>query len=266
MQASYATNNESNNELLDTSYLAQVDVRAKMLLTLFASIVTIVLSGFYPQSFLFVLSFFYALSMKKHKILITAYIFIVVISLISLVCVLLLEEFLGRSISDGSLLTLFIPFLRMATMMNVVLPLAFSSSIQSLLIALKSLHLPFCIYLPAAVMVRFIPTFINDIKQVAETLKMRGFRLSFITCTLHPILSTRFLFTPILFRSLRTSEELGIAAELKGLGYSKKMSAYKKLHWKKTDSYFIFIALFIALSAVLLEIYIGVPVSKGGMR
>ena len=39
----------------------------------------------------------------------------------------------------------------------------------------------------------------------------------------HPVLLIRLVFTPLLFRSLKTSEELGIAAELKGLGYGEGM-------------------------------------------
>lgn len=36
--------------------------------------------------------------------------------------------------------------------------------------------------------------------------------------TLHPILSARLILAPILFRALKSSETLGVAAELKGMG------------------------------------------------
>ncbi|MFQ8887353.1 MAG: hypothetical protein ACLR7Z_02305 [Bilophila wadsworthia] len=37
----------------------------------------------------------------------------------------------------------------------------------------------------------------------------------------HPVLLIRLVFTPLLFRSLKTSEELGIAAELRGSATAK---------------------------------------------
>ena len=81
---------------------------------------------------------------------------------------------LSPSMPAFSAVSLVVPFLRMATMLNVILPLAFSCRVQSLLTALKSLRLPFCLYLPAAVMIRFIPTFLHDAKQVSETLRIRA--------------------------------------------------------------------------------------------
>lgn len=108
-----------------------------------------------------------------------------------------------------SAVSLVVPFLRMATMLNVILPLAFSCRVQSLLTALKSLRLPFCLYLPAAVMIRFIPTFLHDAKQVSETLRIRGWRMTPWNAFRHPVLLIRLVFTPLLFRSLKTSEELG---------------------------------------------------------
>ncbi|MEA1868535.1 MAG: hypothetical protein U9N19_10635 [Thermodesulfobacteriota bacterium] len=50
--------------------------------------------------------------------------------------------------------------------------------------ALKSLRLPLFLYLPAVVMIRFIPSFINDIKQVTEVLKIRGYKINPASLTL----------------------------------------------------------------------------------
>lgn len=44
--------------------------------------------------------------------------------------------------------------------------------------------------------------------------------------TIHPFQTTRLLFTPLLIRALKTGDELGIAAELKGL--NANTSAIKK--------------------------------------
>lgn len=154
----------------------------------------------------------------------------------------------------------------MATMLNVILPLAFSCRVQSLLTALKSLRLPFCLYLPAAVMIRFIPTFLHDAKQVSETLRIRGWRMTPWNAFRHPVLLIRLVFTPLLFRSLKTSEELGIAAELKGLGYGEGMRPYRKLVWKASDTWLLVAACLVAAAAVLCQHAVGWAPLEGGMR
>ena len=147
-----------------------------------------------------------------------------------------------------------------------ILPLAFSCRVQSLLTALKSLRLPFCLYLPAAVMIRFIPTFLHDAKQVSETLRIRGWRMTPWNAFRHPVLLIRLVFTPLLFRSLKTSEELGIAAELKGLGYGEGMRPYRKLVWKASDTWLLVAACLVAAAAVLCQHAVGWAPLEGGMR
>ena len=71
-------------------------------------------------------------------------------------------------------------------------------------------------------MLRFIPTFANDIRQVWETLKIKGWPLGPAMLTLQPLLSARLILAPILFRALKSSETLGVASELKGLGAAKR--------------------------------------------
>ena len=133
---------------------------------------------------------------------------------------------------------------------RALLPLALTSRIQALLTALKSLRLPFCIYIPGAVMIRFIPTFMNDIRQVAETLKIRGYRLGFGEMFRHPLMMLRLMFTPLLFRSLRTSEELGIAAELKGLEAGGRFVPFRGGAWTRRDTALVLLSVACALLAL----------------
>ena len=222
--------------------LHAADTRAKMFVSLLASVATVALSGVEPQMVLFGMSLVYALGMRQFRIL------------------------LIPSMPAFSAVSLVVPFLRMATMLNVILPLAFSCRVQSLLTALKSLRLPFCLYLPAAVMIRFIPTFLHDAKQVSETLRIRGWRMTPWNAFRHPVLLIRLVFTPLLFRSLKTSEELGIAAELKGLGYGEGMRPYRKLVWKASDTWLLVAACLVAAAAVLCQHAVGWAPLEGGMR
>ena len=147
--------------------LHAADTRAKMFVSLLASVATVALSGVEPQMVLFGMSLVYALGMRQFRILLIGYAVLVGMSLLAMGCAFGMS-LLIPSMPAFSAVSLVVPFLRMATMLNVILPLAFSCRVQSLLTALKSLRLPFCLYLPAAVMIRFIPTFLHDAKQVSD--------------------------------------------------------------------------------------------------
>ena len=245
--------------------LHAADTRAKMFVSLLASVATVALSGVEPQMVLFGMSLVYALGMRQFRILLIGYAVLVGMSLLAMGCAFGMS-LLIPSMPAFSAVSLVVPFLRMATMLNVILPLAFSCRVQSLLTALKSLRLPFCLYLPAAVMIRFIPTFLHDAKQVSETLRIRGWRMTPWNAFRHPVLLIRLVFTPLLFRSLKTSEELGIAAELKGLGYGEGMRPYRKLVWTASDTWLLVAAGLVAAAAVLCQHAVGWAPLEGGMR
>ena len=251
-----------NNDV--ESPLHRVDTRAKAMISVLASILTIALNSVEGQLVLLACSAVYALSMRRFKLMVIAYIVVVFMLLIASGCAALIHYLIPR-MPDAPLNAMAVPFLRVAVMVNVVLPLAFTSRIQSLLTTLKSLRLPFFLYIPLAVMIRFIPTFFFDMRQIAEALRVRGYKLGFTQLVLHPVLCLRFITVPLLFRSLKTSEDLGVAAELKGLGASGALHPYRVLHWKHSDSLLILAALLACLAALVCHYYLGTPPS-GGMR
>lgn len=240
-----------------------LDVRSRMFVTLLASAVTIVISSPEGQSVLFAASFLYALSVRRYRALLIAYAFMAVMLAAASLCTFAMSRFLPSV--PFSLPSLSVPFLRGAVMLNVVLPLALTCRVQALLTALKSLRLPFCIYLPGAVMIRFIPTFMHDIRQVAETLKIRGYDLSVGEMFRHPLMMLRLLFTPLLFRSLRTSEELGIAAELKGLEAGGRFVPCASSAWTRHDTLLVLLAVTAAALALYCHVCWG-TVAAHGMR
>ena len=138
--------------------LHAVDTRAKMFVSLLASVATVALSAVEPQMVLFGMSLVYALGMRRFRILLIGYAVLVGMSLLAMGCAFGMS-LLIPSMPPFSAVSLVVPFLRMATMLNVILPLAFSCRVQSLLTSLQSLHLPFCLYLPAAVDDPLHPTF-----------------------------------------------------------------------------------------------------------
>lgn len=216
------------------SLLHSLDVRSKMLLAVCASLTALFLTQPLPLLTLFAVTLIYALHMRRLKVLCTAYLFFVGVMLLSLGCVSLLVHFFPKFKDSMDISTLLLPFLRGSAVMNVVMPMALTIRVQTMLTALKNLHLPFVIYLPGTVMIRFVPAFIADVKQVYEAMKIRGFEPGVGSVLRHPRLVLRLAFTPLVFMSLRTSEDLGVAAELKGIGCGK-LRPFHQVQLKKRD-------------------------------
>jgi energy-coupling factor transport system permease protein len=140
------------------------------------------------------------------------------------------------------------PFLRTLIIVDVSLVLALSTPVQDMMTTLKTLRLPFCLYVPVAVMVRFLPAFIEDIRLTHESMRLRGHRLSVAGVIGRPLLTLRLMLSPLLIRSLRSADELGMAAELKGIGRSSHFTPLKKPRFGSSD------ALAAGLTVVLMTI------------
>lgn len=242
-------------------FAATLDARAKIAVSLLASVMTIFLAAPEGQFVLFAFSAVYALSMRRPWLLLAAYGIVTALLLLALGCAALVRM-VAPSMPPTPAGTMLVPFLRLTVMVNVILPLAFATRLQSLLGSLKSFRLSFYLYIPLAVMIRFIPTFVADMKQIAEALRIRGYRLSWKGFLRHPVLTVRFISVPLLFRSLKASEDLGIAAELKGLGMGRALRPYKVQLWRRRDFLFVSAALAVAALALACNILLGAGVGR----
>ncbi|MGE4506280.1 MAG: energy-coupling factor transporter transmembrane component T, partial [Desulfovibrionaceae bacterium] len=149
------------------------------------------------------------------------------------------------------------PFLRIVLMINVVLGLALTSRIQSVLTALKSLRLPAVLYIPASVMIRFIPTFIGDARQIHQTLRIRGYPVTPGALLRHPLRSVRVLFVPLVFRALRSADDLAMAAELKGVGARGGITPHRTDPFGPLDAAALLVALGCIAAAFLQQFRAG---------
>ena len=220
--------------------LTQLDVRSKMLIAALAAVMTIALSSLNSQLLLFTTSLLYLFALGRYKLIFVSYAASLLMMTLSVGFASVLALFIPSMGKSLELSSLCIPFLRALTVMNTI-------------------------YLPAAVIIRFIPTFAGDVKQIWESLKIRGFKINPWQCTIHPIRTTRLLFTPLLFRALKTSDELGIAAELKGLHAGSNSGSMHRRRFGKYDIAAITLVLLICTGAVLLQIYFPTDI-KAAMR
>ena len=251
MQASFASKFD---------VLTRLDVRSKMLIAALAAVMTIALSSLNSQLLLFTTSLLYLFALGRYKLIFVSYAASLLMMALSVGFASVLALFIPSMGKSLELSSLCIPFLRALTVTNTILPMAFTGRLQNILNGLQ-----FIIYLPAAVIIRFIPTFAGDVKQIWESLKIRGFKINPWQCTIHPIRTTRLLFTPLLFRALKTSDELGIAAELKGLHAGSNSGSMHRRRFGKHDIAAISLVLLICTGAVLLQIYFPTDI-KAAMR
>lgn len=238
-----------------TNVLSLLDVRSKMLIAATSAIMTISLSSLNAQILMFTVSFVYLVLLGRYRLIAVSYTLVLIMMLLSVgftALVALMFPSLGKNLE---ITALSVPFLRAFTMMNTILPMAFTGKLQNILRSLQQMKLPFIIYLPAAVIVRFIPTFAGDVKQIWESLKIRGYKVNPWTFTRHPVRTTRLLFAPLLFRALKTSDELGIAAELKGLHSGSVPGNRYQKSFSRSDVVTLVILATVCIAAVLLQIY-----------
>jgi energy-coupling factor transport system permease protein len=205
-----------------------------MLICLVASAAVIFIKDWYPLAMLGAASFVYAAAHNRFRVLLVAYAAVSFMMLTALGCVYVILIFMPEmgAMGLGPFLN---PFLRVVILIHVVLALALSSRVKELLSTLKALRLPLFIYLPATVMIRFIPSFINDVRLIRESLKIKGYAVNPLTLTLRPALTLRLLFAPIVVRALRSSDELAVAAEIKGIGYADRMTFIKQNRFRPAD-------------------------------
>ena len=239
----------------DTNLMRRTDARTKLLITTAVAILTVVCSGLASQLLLFVATLVYALFIRRPKLLAVLYLLMIVMMATAAGSGLLLGRWLP-AMGGLSLKSLVVPFLRGLSMMNVVIVLALSTRVEDLLATLERMHLPFCLFLPTAVMLRFIPTFTNDIKQVWETLRIKGWPLGPAMLTMQPLLSARLILAPILFRALKSSETLGVASELKGLGTASRTMRSDARTMTSLDARLISATILVTLLVVAAEVFL----------
>jgi len=245
------------------SFPHRLDIRTKLAISLLASIVVIVMTHPAALAVLSAASALYVVSLKRVRIILIVYAVVIMMWAVA-VAMMTGMHMLWPHASPLEWDRLSVPFLRTVVMVNTALPLALSSRTQSFLAAFKALRLPFCIYVPLAVMIRFIPTFIEDVRQIRECVKTRGHTLTIFSFFAHPFLTVRLVLMPLLFRSLRSSDELGVAAELKGLGSVRSMTPLYRARFGQEDAVMACLVVAVLVPSVVLQVVLKGS-SGGGM-
>lgn len=237
MQASYLT-------LKSTSFAGGIDPRVKLGLCMVGSLATMFLKSPWSLGLLLIASVCIALTATRPQTLARICLFTTIMMAISLTCSWGLSLLLpGLIVWDMSVLA--IPFLRMLVIVSLLLHLALSTPAQVISRMLQSMRLPGFLHIPLSVVIRFIPTFMDDCKQIQESARLRPGK-NIWTCW-------RCLVVPLVFRTLASADDLAIAAELKGMHAGRKATMARFNRFTRRDYAIVTVALCVLSAAGMVQ-------------
>lgn len=256
------------------------DIRARLLVSLAVSGVVIVLDQALPLAILGGITFLYALSTRRFKLIGLAYLLVAVMSGISLVIIFGfyhgLESALVAAGSDHAEMasmmkqtlvgSFHIPFLRLIPSINVLLAIFMDFDLQAFIAGMKSVRLPRIIFLPLTVFCRFIPEFIKNIHHLHDAVRMRGFRITPVSLLIHPFLTLRLTIVPLSVSTLRMADNLAMAAEMKRIGYAKRPVMWNPPRFRLGDGILLIVAALVLTGLVIWQLNMPESAPMGGMQ
>ena len=142
-----------------------------------------------------------------------------------------------------------IPFMLLGTVIQK------QKNISEITMALERMRLPRGIILSIAVMFRYFPAIKDDFLIIIDAMKLKGLYTSKRSAMLHPIRTMEFIIVPMLFKSLRTAEELSCAALIKGIENTGKKTSYFDVRLRSGDLIFSFAALAILTASTSVKLF-----------
>ena len=91
---------------------------------------------------------------------------------------------------------------------------------------LRKLPLPAQMRLILVVMLRFAPTVFLEASEIKNSMRVRGFLGSLGTVVSHPMDTLEYAFVPMIFRTLKVSDELSASAVARGIECPGKKESY----------------------------------------
>ncbi len=217
-----------------------------------SSFVSLIISDQYAMAWLLAVSVFYVLMQVKIRTIAIAYLIFSLMAGLALACVWGLT-FVFEAMKSAPLASVTVPFARLGIAVNTILPLAIYAKMSGLLSTMNRLRLPGIIKLPMLITIRFIPNFINDLKQIRQAVKLRFRGKSRLFWFGHPLLWWRIFFMPLVVRLIRSADELAVAAELKGLSTETDFGS-SRLVLATADKAVIGVGIFTIIGAVVVQV------------
>ena len=115
-----------------------------------------------------------------------------------------------------------------------------TTEISELIASFQKMKIPSVIITPLIVMFRFFPTLALELNSIRDAMKLKGIKKN-------PIKILEYVYAPILFNSVRVSDELNISGLTRGLGLYKTSTPTVVVKFSLLDLVSILIAIFLIL-------------------
>ncbi len=114
---------------------------------------------------------------------------------------------------------------------------------STLVYALRKMHFHKGFVLSLTVAIRFLPTARQEFIFIRESMRMRGIEITGKNFFKHPAMIIEYSLVPILFRSVKISEEMTAAAMVKGIEYEGKKTNLSNIKMTIYDLLFVLISI-----------------------
>ena len=128
-------------------------------------------------------------------------------------------------------------------------------NISEITTALERMHLPKGIILSIAVMFRYFPSIKDDLFIIIDAMKLKGLYTSKRAVLIHPIRTMEFVLVPMLFKSLKTAEELSCAALVKGIENTGHKTSYFDVRLRAADAVFLLAAIALLTASTNMKLF-----------
>ena len=142
-----------------------------------------------------------------------------------------------------------IPFMLLGTVIQK------QKNISEITMALECMRLPRGVILSIAVMFRYFPAIKDDFLVIIDSMKLKGLYTSKCAAILHPIRTMEFVLVPMLFKSLKTAEELSCAALVKGIENTGKKTSYFDVKLRPVDAVFSLAAITVLTASMYAKLF-----------
>lgn len=105
----------------------------------------------------------------------------------------------------------------------------------ALVTALRAMRLPQELVIAIAVMLRFIPSFQQDVQSIAQGMRTRAVGVTPLRLVRHPALVYEGFVVPLIMRALMTSTELAASAETRGINCPCQKTSYLVVRFTARD-------------------------------
>lgn len=144
-------------------------------------------------------------------------------------------------------------FVRIFGVVGIGLVFAFTTPPSRFARALEKLRFPKSVVFTFTLVLRFIPVFMGEVKDLMDSLKVRGVELGLRGILRRPRLVFRALMIPLMIRMMKIADDLASAMEARGAGAPVKRTSLYDYKISEIDVAFTVIVLALLATLFLLD-------------